>query len=258
MAAAIAYRAVFAIAPLLLISVFVAGVLLGGPGQARDELVTTVSEIAGEEIAATFESVLDDAGESAGLAAVFGFTLLFWTGSGLFLEVQRSLNDIFSAGDSHRRGWRRLVRLRLIGFAWSVGLGLLLVVVFFLNTALAFLGNALPGIPASVNRLLTAVAPLVSLALLLPVFGVVLQTMTRRRIPWRAAWRGGAATGATIVVVAFAAGQYFSRLGSPSALGVAGSVVLVLLFTYLLSSVFLFGAEVTDVYAGLVETRAVS
>ena len=258
MAAAIAYRAVFAIAPLLLIAVFVAGTLLGGPGEARDELLARVTEIAGEEIAETFESVLDDAGESAGLAAAFGFALLFWTGSGLFLEVQRSLNDIFSADVGHRRGWRRIVRLRLIGFGWSVGLGLLLVVVFFLNSVLAFIGSAFPGVPAPWRRVLTAATPLVSLALMLPVFGVVLQTMTRRRIPWRAAWRGGAATGAAIVVVAYGAGQYFSRLGPPSAFGVAGSVVLVLLFTYVLASVFLFGAEVTDVYAGLVETRQVS
>ena len=91
--------------------------------------------------------------------------------------------------------------------------------------------------------------PLASLLLLPLVFALIFQTMTSARIPWRAAWAGGAFTAVVFLIAAYGVGIYFEIAGATTALGFAGSFVVVLFLAYFLSMVFLYGAEVTKVYS---------
>jgi len=61
-------------------------------------------------------------------------------------------------------------------------------------------------------------------------------------------WWGGFVTAVMFLIAAYGIGFYFSVSGATNAVSVAGSFFVILLLAYLLSSVFLFGAEVTKVY----------
>ena len=94
MGAAIAYRTVFALAPLLIIAVAVLGVIVGSD-EAFDEINDGVEQVFGTEFADIVDVFLGSVQTSIGSVVILGVILLFWTSSSLFLELQHDLNDIF-------------------------------------------------------------------------------------------------------------------------------------------------------------------
>jgi uncharacterized BrkB/YihY/UPF0761 family membrane protein len=79
--------------------------------------------------------------------------------------------------------------------------------------------------------------------------------MTTRQIPWRAVWAGGLFTAIVFLLASYGVGVYFQIAGPTTALGFAGSFVVILFLAYFLSMVFLFGGEVTKVYADRLAER---
>jgi uncharacterized BrkB/YihY/UPF0761 family membrane protein len=106
--------------------------------------------------------------------------------------------------------------------------------------------------------LLQIAGPLVTLGLLILVFALMFQTFTVVKIPWKAAWRGGAVTGVVFAAGAIAVGFYFSLQADGgdsagfSAGGFAGGAVLILFTVFILAQIFLFGAEFTKTYSDYV------
>jgi membrane protein len=256
MSAAIAYRTVFALAPLLMILVAVLGAFLGSRAEAQLEILDTIESVAGETVAETVGDVITSAVGSADTAAIVGGVLLLWTASGLFLELQRNLNDVFDVPGEEVSGILPMLRTRGIAFLWALGLGLLLIATWGLNAIWRFIGDLLPDSMARLHEIVGILAPLVSLILLSLVFGLVFQTMTAVTVRWRAVWVGGLFTSIVFVAAAYGLGLFFQVASGPTALGFTGSLVAVIFLAYFLSSVFLFGAEVTKVYADRLQARA--
>jgi membrane protein len=256
MAAAIAYRTVFALAPLLMIAVAVLGSFLGSRTEAQEEIFETVARVAGADVANIVDGILTSAMNSTGTAYLIGGVLLLWTASSLFLEMQRDLNDIFDVPQDEVSGLVAMVRRRGIGVLWVLGLGFLLVATWSINAIWRFLVGLLPDVLEAVTDVVTVITPLVSLILLPLVFALIFRTMTVRKIPWRAIWVGGSFTAVVFLVAAYGVGIYFQIAGPTTALGFAGSFVVVLFLAYFLSMVFLYGAEVTKAYADRLSMRA--
>jgi membrane protein len=255
MAAAIAYRTVFALAPLLIIAVAVLGTFLGSRLEAQQEIYDAIADIAGTEVADVVDGILTTALDSSGTAYLIGGILLIWTASSLFLELQRDLNDIFEVPHKEVSGIMAMARTRGIGFLWVLGLGLLLVATWSLNAAWRFIADLLPGNLDTINDVVSLITPLISVILLPLVFGLIFKTMTVADVRWRAVWVGGLFTAVVFLVAAYGVGIYFQIAGPTTALGFAGSFVVILFLAYFLSMVFLFGAEVTKVYSDLLAER---
>jgi membrane protein len=256
MAAAIAYRTVFALAPLLLIAVAVLGTFVGSETEAQQQIIDAVETVAGPEVAEVVRGILESAFASTGPAYVIGGILLLWTASSLFLELQRDLNDIFEVPHEEVSGILAMARTRGIGFLWVVALGFLLVATWSINAIWRFVSGLLPANLDAVNDVVSLITPLVSVILLPLVFALIFQTMTAKTVPWRAVWVGGLFTAVVFLVAAYGVGIYFSVAGPTTALGFAGSFVVILFLAYFLAMVFLFGAEVTKVYADRIAERA--
>jgi membrane protein len=249
MAAAIAYRTVFALAPLLMIAVAVLGSFLGSRVEAQQEIVEGIEAVVGPEVARVVNDILTSALGSTGTAYLIGGILLIWTASSLFLEMQRDLNDIFDVPQKEVTGVVAMVRLRGVGFLWVLGLGFLLVATWLVNAIWGFVSGLLPGSIEAVDELITVLTPLASLVLLPLVFALIFKTMTVAVIPWRPAWVGGAFTAVVFLLAAYGVGIYFEIAGPTTALGFAGSFVVILFLAYFLAMVFLYGAEVTKAYS---------
>lgn len=254
MAAATAYRTVFALAPLLMILVAVLGAFLGSREQAQLQIVDTVQGLVGTEVARTIGSVMDSASRSAETAAVIGGVLLLWTASSLFLEVQRDLNDIFDVPSEVVSRPMAVVRTRVVAFIWAVGLGLLLVVTLGVNAVWRYIGGLLPDSLAGSHGLVSRLAPLASVLLLALVFALVFKTMTAAVLRWRAVLVGGLFTAAIFIAASYGVGVYF-QFSEPTALGFTGSLVIVVFLAFFFSLAFLLGAEVTKVYADRLARR---
>lgn len=253
MSAAVAYRAIFALAPLFLIAVFVFGLIIGGDANAEAEILDAIRNFAGGAVADAMETVLSRVAESGDAAGAIGFALLLWTGSSLFMELQNDLNDIFGVPYEQTSGPVAFVKKRGLGFLFALGLGLVLVSVVLLNSIWQFVGGLFPASFEPVHELLTVLTPLVSIVVLPFVMALTFQVLARVKVRWRAIWWGSFFTAAAFLAAAYAASFYFSISGR-SATGVAGSIFVILLLGFILAAVYLYGAEVTKVYNDYLET----
>ena len=253
MAAALAYYTIFALAPLLVLAVSVAGFVFGrqaAEGAIRHQLVDTV----GEPVAAAVERILQSAFETRFAAGTVGLLLAVWAGSAVFLQVQGALDTIFEAPEhEHVHGLVRVARQRAVAFAAALGLGVVLLTLLAANALLANLGRLVPTQTAWVGALLSAVGPVVSFLLLIGIFSLMFQYLTRLRLPWRAVLRGAAFTAVLFVAGAYAVGIYLGRVAGAGTFGAVGAVAVLLFFAYLMAQIFFFGAEVTKVYADYLE-----
>lgn len=272
MAAAIAYRTVFALAPLLLVAVAVASIFLDSPASnceitaaascqtIQQQLVAEVEKIS-EPLGETVNDIMTNAEEEASTSGIVGTAIFLFTASSLFLELQRSLNNIFHAPAERTKGILATVRARGIGAAAVLVFGAILVVLFAANAVASGAGSFLIdvlndlGIDGEFFAPLVQIAgPLITVGLLMVVFAVQFQTFTALRIPWKAAWRGGAVTAIVFAAGALGVGAYFAFATQGettfSAGGFAGGAVLILFTVFILAQIYLLGAEFTKVYAG--------
>lgn len=252
MSAAVAYRAIFAFTPLFILAVAVFGLFLGGNAEAETRILDYFADFAGPQVVDAVGNLLGTVEASAGAAGVVGFALLLWTSSSLFMELQNDLNDIFHVPYEHTTGVVAFITKRGIGFLFALGLGLVLIAVTLLNTIWNLLGDVFPESFAPAHELIGLITPLISLLVLPFVIALSFQVLSRVSVRWRAIWWGSFFTTVAFLAASYGASLYF-RISGPSAAGVAGSIFIILLLAFVLSSVFLFGAEVTKVYNDYLE-----
>jgi len=248
MAAALAYRTFFALAPMLFVAFWVFGRFLGSAQEAQQEIYDAIETFAGIEVANAVQTLLDSIVIDSGTAAFIGFVLLLWTVSSLFQEVQHDMNDIFEVPYEHTAGMVATIRKRGIGFLWAMGLGLALVAVWAVNFSWRFFEGLFPDDLVWVHQAIEWLAPLVSLILVPILIGLLFRTMIVERIPWRALWIGSLFTSVAFLLVAHFVGLYFVWDENTSALAIVGSIFVLLLMAFSLAGVFLYGVVVTKVY----------
>lgn len=253
MGAAVAYRTIFAMAPLLILAVGIFGSVIGDEDLAEAEIIGQIEQVFGSEVSGFLTDLITSAGETSGLAAVTGVVLLLWASSSLFLELQHDLNDIFHVPYEHMTGVVSLARKRGIGVLWAIGLGLAMLAVWLLNLVWGWLGGLFPPEFATAHDAITFLTPVISLILLPFMFGLIFQTLTVIGVRWRAVWLGGLFTSVIFIAAAYGVRWYFSWGADTSAYAVAGAFFVILLMAYLLANVFLFGVEVTKVYHDYLE-----
>jgi membrane protein len=276
MSAAIAYRTVFALAPLLLVAVSFAALFLDAPASdcetttdgecqtVQEQLVGEVAKLS-EPLSQTIDDIMTNAREGAATTGLIGTAIFLFTASSLFFEIQGSLNTIFHAPPERTKGIVAVLRGRAIGALAVLLLGAILVVLFAANAVVSGAGSFILGLIQDlgldgdlVAPLISIAGPLVTLGILIVVFAVQFQTFTVVKIPWKAAWRGGAVTAVVFAAGAIGVGLYFALQTdggdgtSFSAGGFAGGAVLILFTVFILAQIFLFGAEFTMTYADYV------
>ena len=252
MSAAVAYRGLFAMAPLLILAVYVVGLVVGSEA-ARAEILEAINRVAGPTVVDAVDTILATMADPGAAAGVVGLVLLLWTSSGLFLELQNDLNDIFDVPYEQTSGILGTVRKRGLGFLWALALGLILILVLLLNNIWEFLGSLLPDTFEPVHRVVSFLTPLVSVVVLPFVIALFVQTLSQVKIRWRAIWWGSLFTTVAFLLTSYGVSLYF-RFSSTSAAQIAGAVFVILLAAYTFATVFLFGAEVTKASELYLET----
>ena len=257
MGASIAFYTLFALAPMLLTAVAVAGLAFGREA-AQGALVSELAALIGTTGAEALEGMLANAwAKGTGvLATIIGTVTFLVLMTGAFVELQDSLNLIWKAKPSSRNVGLAFVRSRLMSFAFVIGIGFLLLVSLALDAALAalgtYLGNALPGWPT----LLLAFNTALSLGSSTLLFATIFKVLPDAPVAWHDAWVGGIVTGLMFTLGKFLIGFYIGQTGVASAYGAAASIVTILLWIYYSSQIVLFGAEITKAYGDTRSARA--
>jgi membrane protein len=249
LAAALAYYAIFSLAPMAILAVAVAGRLLGR-GRAQEEVVTQVETwLQSEEAGTQVQRILENAQEAGATGTLIGIGGLILGATVFFANLQDALNTVWEVQPKRGGSPLRVVRKRGISFLMILVLGALLATSLVLSTVLTAVGRYfeefLP-LPAGWLQLGNG---LISFALITLLFGAVYRVLPDARIAWKDVWVGAAITSFLFVLGALALAVYFTFTSVGSAYGAAGSLIVIAVWIYWSSQVFLFGAEVTQVYS---------
>lgn len=245
--AAIAFHTMFALAPLLVVAISVAGAVFGAEA-ARGHIVGQIEGLVGPAAARSIEAMIESAWRSphGALAAILGVVALLMGASGAFSSLRQAINAMTGAvATSSVIGV--LVRARLIAFALVLGVGFLAIASLLMSAALAALGEFLA-------RYYTGLAPLVAL-LDVAVSTVVIAVAFSALLRWlpdvppsrRAVWIGGFCSALLFAIGKHLIGLYLARASVASSYGAAGSFVIVMLWVYYSAQILLYGAALAAV-----------
>jgi membrane protein len=245
--AALAYYTLFALAPMLLIVIAIAGAVYGEEA-VRGEVVGQINQLLGQDGAELVESLLRNARENGGglLAAVLGGVTLALGATGAFMQLQGALNRIWRVKAKARRGIVRFLINRAQAFGMVVALGFLLLVSLAidagLSAATAWTALHLPGLP-----ILNVINVAISLTVVALVFALIYRVLPDVELTWRDVGLGAVITAVFFTVGKRLIGLYLGEASPASAYGAAGSVVVLMIWVYYSAQIVLLGAALTRV-----------
>jgi membrane protein len=250
LAAALAYYTAFSLAPILVISIAIAGMVLGERA-AHGEIVAQLEGLVGTEGARLIEQMIAASRKPSQSipATAVGFAVLVFGATGAFGELQESLNTIWEVKPRPGRGWRGLVRDRLFSLTMVLGTGFLLLVSLVLSAALAGVGAYLNGLLLLPEPLLHVFNLVLSLALVTLLFALIFKVVPDAKIAWRDVWIGAAITALLFTLGKFVIGLYLGKSTIASSFGAAASLAILLIWIYYSAQILFIGAEFTQVYA---------
>lgn len=247
--AALAYYAIFSMAPLLVLVIAVAG-LVFGRAAVQGEIVGQLQGLVGTDAARMIEDMITKVSTPSGSIAATAISLvtMLLGASGVVAQLQVTLNDVFGRADGYA-GMRGLARRRLSAFGMILGIALLLLISMVVTAVVATTAQLAGERFPMVRTVVPLVNFFLSLLIASGLFGAILKILPDKRPSWHDAWFGGVITALLFTIGKTLIGMYLGRTGATSVYGAAGSLVLVLLWVYYSSQILLIGAEITAVNA---------
>lgn len=250
--AAIAYYTLFALAPVLLVVIAIAGLVFGDQA-VRGQLVHEIEGLIGRDGALAIQAILQRASDPReGIAAsVIGLVALFLATTGAFLELQAALNKIWQVTPKKSAGFdfKALLRRRVRSFGVVVAIGFLLMVSLTVNAAVSALINWLGGRAEVWPQIILIINQLVALLVATLMFAVLYRVLPDVELKWHHVWVGAVSTAILFAIGQRLIGLYLGRSAVASPFGAAGTIAIILVWVYYSSQIVLLGAEFTYQYA---------
>jgi membrane protein len=250
LAAALAYYTLLSIAPLLVIAVAVAG-LAFGEDAARGQIAQQIGSVVGAQAADAIEAIAKNAHSPASgiVSTIIGVVVLLFGASGVFGELQSSLNAVWEVEPKSGSGLVGLIKERFVSFTMVLGVAFLLLVSLLVSAAIAALGHFLSSSLPGGEVLWSVLNALISLGIVTLLFALIFKVVPDAKIAWRDVWVGAGVTALLFTVGKLLLGLYLGKSSFTSSYGAAGSVVALVVWVYYSSQIVLLGAEFTQVYA---------
>ncbi|MEO7932209.1 MAG: YihY/virulence factor BrkB family protein [Chthoniobacterales bacterium] len=250
LSAALAYYSVFSIAPLLVIAISVAGLVLG-PEAVRGQLDDQLSGYIGTVAAKAVQSMVQSAAKpsQSWIGAVTGFLTLLLGASGVFGQLKDALNTIWEVKPKSGFGVMGFIKERLLNFGMVLVIGFLLLTSLLLTTAITALTNFCNTILQLPPVIWGAISFVFSFGLVTVLFALIFKVLPDVQVKWRNVWIGAVVTAGLFELGKLGLAFYLGRESTASSYGAAGAVVLLLLWVYYTSCILFLGAEFTQVYA---------
>lgn len=249
--AVIAYYAIFSIPGLLVLIIAIAGYFFG-KDTVNHEILGQIATTMGTETATQVGEILTKSSESKSNVwnTIIGAVILLVEATGVFVELQKSLNYIWHVTVSTKKGILPILKARLFSFGLILAIAFLLIISLVISTALAAFSNWFKVYTSSFVLIVFNVLNFIfSLAVLSALFALIFKILPDAKIKWKHVWLGSIVTGILFTIGKTGLAFYFGKAEPASIYGAAGSIILILLWVSYSSMILFFGAEFTAVYA---------
>jgi membrane protein len=248
-AAALAYYTVFALPPLLVILLELAGALFD-PEEVRRTVTGQFQSLMGQEVAGSVQTMIAEAERKvsgSGPRLLLSVGGLLFGATGAFVSLQSALNGAWSVQpDPKQGGVRNFLAKRVLSLGMVLVIAFLLLVSLALTSLLAAAGGRIfGGLPEVVGHLLNF---LLSFGVITLLFAAMYKVLPDAKIEWRDVWVGAVATSTLFVIGKYLIGLYIARSDPGSTFGTAGSLAVLLVWIYYAAVIVLLGAEFTEAW----------
>jgi len=251
LSAALSYYTIFSLPPLLMIVISLTGYIFGEEA-VNGELFGQINGIVGNKLALQIQHLISNVklSDSSTFATMVSVVVLLIGASGVFTEIQESINYIWGIRAKPKRGLIKFIFNRLISFSMIGSIGFLLMVGLVINFFMDVINNKLTALfPQSTIYLFYAVNILLSLFFTTLLFVIIFKTLPNGKVALKDCIIGAVFTSFLFMLGKFAIGFYLANSFIVSVYGAAGSIILILSWVYYSAIILYFGAEFTKVYA---------
>jgi membrane protein len=258
LAAALAYYTAFSIAPLLLISIAVAGLVFGREA-AQGQIFAQLDGLLGADGASAIQTGIANSNEAGAgtISAIIGLATLIWSASSLFGQLQEALNTIWEVQPDPHAGLMATVKRRFLSMTLVLGIAFVLLVSLVLSAGLSAVGGLLGNVLPGGNILWQVINFVVSFAIITGLFAAIYKVLPDVTVDWGDVWIGAAVTALLFTIGKILIGLYLGHASIGSTFGAAGSLLVFLVWVYYSAQILFFGAEFTQVYARRYGSRIV-
>ncbi len=248
--AALAFYSVLSLAPLVMISLAMVHLFLDEKA-ASTQFLAHIESMVGKEGAEAIGTMIDNSDRPATgtLAAIIGLVTLLFGASGVFGQLQDSMNLIWDAKPKPGGGVWAFLRGRFLSFAMVLGTGFLLVVSLLLSAAISGVGAYFTGLFPGMETLIHFAHEPISFGLLTALFAMMFKFLPDTKVAWRDVWFGALITAILFTAGKFLIGLYLGKSAVGSAYGAAGSLVVLVVWIYYSAQVLFLGAELAHTQA---------
>lgn len=250
-AALIGFYTIFSLPAVLIIVIRIAGAAFGQEA-VRGQLVNQIGSVIGRNSATQLQNIIENASQSPAttIGTIVGVLTMAFTATTVFVALQDSLNAIWGVKAKPEKAWLHLVLARVLSLAMVVSLGFLLLVSLSIDIVLGivydYLREQLSGVAV---YFVTIGNLLVSILISICIFAAVYRVLPDAKIKWHNVWVGATVTAILFVIGKYILTLYFQHDPLADTYGTAGSLVLILVWVYYTSIIFLLGAQFTKVYS---------
>lgn len=251
LSAALSYYTIFAIGPLLVIVLSLSGIFLG-EAAVEGKLYGQIRGLIGSEAAKQVQEIIQNIQKTnnSTIGAIIGGIVLVIGATGIFAEIQDSINYIWSLKAKPKRGLIKLLMNRLLSFSLIISLGFLLIVSLVANALMDILNERLTRFfPHTMVYIIYGLNIVLLLAVISLLFAIIFKVLPDGKIKWKDAFVGAFFTSILFLIGKSAIGYYLGNSKLGTTYGTAASVVIILTWVYYTSIILYFGAEFTKIYA---------
>ena len=249
--AIIAYYSIFSIPGLLVLVIAIAGYFFDRD-IVNNNLIAQISETIGSEAALQIQEVLSKSTseKSTTWGSIVGITILLIGATGVFVELQKTLNLIWNVKVKPQSSIWLIIKSRLFSFGLILAIAFLLTISLVISTALVAISNYIQFESSPFIMTIYGILNfIISLLIISALFAMIFKILPDAKIEWKHVWLGSLVTGILFTLGKMSLAYYFGKAEPESVYGAAGSIILILLWVSYSSMILFFGAEFTAAYA---------
>lgn len=259
--AAISFYTMLSLPAVLLIVVSI-GATLYEENRIQEELIDQISRLIGPSTAGQIEQILAKASISEGstlIARAVGIGALIFSSTTVFFSLQLAINRIWNIEAKPEKGFVKYLLNRLLSLAMVIGIGFVLMVSLVIEALLMIFKEFVQGFQESLSVILMKItSETVSFCIVMVIFSLMYKILPDAKLKWKDVWVGGLITTLLFVGGKLLIGVYLGASSLTDLYGASGSLVVLLVWTYYASFIFLFGAKITHVYTKRAEGKIVT
>ncbi len=248
--AIIAYFSIFSIPGLLLLIITFTSIFFRTDVVDKN-LFSQISSTMGAETAIQIKEILDKASQAKTtlFGTILGVIILLIGATGVFVELQKSLNTIWNVKTVAKNGILPILKTRLFSFGLIMAIAFLLLISLVVSAVLAAMGKWINfGTTAFMLRIFGVVNFIFSMGVVSVLFGLMFKYLPDVKIKWENVWLGSIVTSFLFTIGKSAMAFYFGTAQPGSIYGVAGSIILILIWVSYSTMIMFYGAEFTVAY----------